>query len=640
MKKKFSVLALALCAIGGTAWGQVYQLPNSDFEADFVYGYKSTAKEAPNWHGFPTMDGSGANPTVGRKCGDKMVQSTDVRPGSSGSKSVYIKATKVGVSFITKLANGVLTSGRVYSGSTTPTDASKNYNYSPGGTYTDNSNQNTNFTPTFNGKPDMMRVWVKFDAQTATQNATYKYASVKAVLHNNNRYQDPEATDYSKVKIAEASDLEIGKNGYGEWQKLEIPFTYHDNLTDDTPAYMYVGFSTNTQPGAGTDGDILYIDDLEFVYYNTLSSLAFDGKAVDGFAENTLAYTIKGAEAAKDKIAATAKSQFASVETTVESAHKATVKVTANDKSTTTYTLTFIPYEYTLVDGKLTVTGTVYDEDVTTLAAVVKDNNVSSVDLKSATIKASDISALTGALKSNVPVYVPSGCTAKGTDNAVKGTTASNYILTDASGDAHPSLSIPEDFVAEKITYSREFTIGNNYVSTFILPFGFTVPQDVTIAQLNRVDNGMLYFTEVSETEANKPYVVITDTKNFVNDLANVQVKKTVGADLTTQVDGVKHIGSYTEQTVSGVYGYANGKFVKATSGTVYPFRTYIQLTEGAAAPKAFGLAIENPTTGITRVVSQSTDAEAPVYNLQGIRQNSTNLPKGVYIVNGKKIIK
>lgn len=783
MTKKISALAITLCALSGSAWGQVYQLPNSDFEADFVQGYyktnlgsATTTKEAPNWHGFPTMDGGTTIVNTGRKQGDKMVQSTDVRPGSTGTKSVYIKATKVGVLNLTKLANGVITSGRVYSNDTEPTNAANNYNYSPGGTYTSNKNSNTNFTPTFNGKPDMMRVWVKFDAKDATKSSSYPYASVKAVLHNNNRYQDPEAADYSQVKIASAIDTEVGKNGYGEWQKLEIPFTYYEGLTDDTPAYMYVGISTNAQAGAGTEGDILYIDDLEFVYYKTLKSLSVNNSSVT-LEDGVYDYTVKGTYT-DGCITATTTSPFANVSVGSYDAttHSVKLTVTANNGDTQDYTLKFVPDASTIdatyksqivvgegedanysfndvtlkpntdntmnfglkgfafagmeignvnvenvpiawgTDGNITLTcsknidvevtnpeaeglglsdlpmtlnatvnpttqklsanltitwedseikvnvtpqpisytidennnvkvtsGTLDDNALLALFSLVQNIYVPSFDFRGTTITTTMLGDLIDAFV-NTPFYVDENCNVEGSEKAIKnGVVSGTYIFTDQydEGDTTPSLTIPEDFTAASISYPREFNTTSGYASTFILPFAFDVPEGVTIASLSRVDGNTLYFAEVKKTEANKPYVVITDKSNFVDNLTNVAVKKTVGESLTTEVDGVKHIGVYATQSVAGVYGYSAGKFIKANSGTVKPFRTYIEVPNTtSSAPKAFNLAIENPVTGISQIVGKMDATDAPVYNLQGVRQNSTNLSKGVYIVNGKKLIK
>ncbi len=332
----------------------------------------------------------------------------------------------------------------------------------------------------------------------------------------------------------------------------------------------------------------------------------------------------------------------------------ATVNPTTKElKAELTITWNEIPINVTVVPQPITYTidennnvkvtsGTLDDIALETLLALVQDVYVPSFDFRGATVTAS-LGDLIDAFP-NAPVYVDENCDVDGADKAIKnGVVSGTYTFTDQydAGDTTPSLYIPEDFTAANISYPREFSTEANYVSTFILPFGFDVPEGVTIASLSRVEGNTLYFSEVTKTEANKPYVVITDKSNFVDDLTNVAVKKTVGESLTTEIDGVKHIGVYATTDVAGVYGYSKGGFVKANSGTVKPFRTYIELPNASAsAPKAFNVAIENPITGISQVVGQLDSTEAPVYNLQGVRQNGTNLSKGVYIVNGKKVIK
>ncbi len=332
----------------------------------------------------------------------------------------------------------------------------------------------------------------------------------------------------------------------------------------------------------------------------------------------------------------------------------ATVNPTTKElKAELTITWNEMPINVTVVPQPITYTidennnvkvtsGTLDNIALETLLALVEDVYVPSFDFRGATVTAS-LGDLIDDFP-NAPVYVDANCDVDGAEKAIKnGVVSGTYTFTDQydAGDTTPSLYIPEDFTAANISYPREFSTEANYVSTFILPFGFDVPEGVTIASLSRVEGNTLYFSEVTKTEANKPYVVITDKSNFVDNLTNVAVKKTVGESLTTEIDGVKHIGVYATTDVANVYGYSKGGFVKANSGTVKPFRTYIELPKASAsAPKAFNVAIENPITGISQVVGQLDSTEAPVYNLQGVRQNGTNLSKGVYIVNGKKVIK
>lgn len=286
-KMKRNILTLALLASSISAMAQ-YQLPNSDFESDFVEAYKYERKglkwttkasytEPLYWHGYATIDASDTN-EAGRG-GSKLTTSTDVRTGSKSTKCVCITATNPIGKII---ANGVMTTGRIYTHSTTADDASNNYNYSDPSFDISSAEesktisrttypQNRNYAQKFQGKPDLFTVWVNFIPQKTSDRA-----SVNAVIHTNARYQDPEATKYESVKVAAAKNDNIAQNG---WEKLEIPFDYTVG-TGKTPAYILVTFTTNKTPGGGSNKDRLYIDDIAMVYYNDLKTLTYNGENI------------------------------------------------------------------------------------------------------------------------------------------------------------------------------------------------------------------------------------------------------------------------------------------------------------------------------------------------------------------------
>lgn len=293
----------------------------------------------------------------------------------------------------------------------------------------------------------------------------------------------------------------------------------------------------------------------------------------------------------------------------------------------------------TLKDGKLTANiGITWNEqnitvDLLPLDATNLDFSSNVVDLGSISLAGMKADMT----NKNLTIFLREGT--EGVDakesNVVVGTTASSLSLADGN-----DWGVTKDFTAAAVSYDRVFKTDANYVQSFVLPFGFTVPTGTTVAELSSVNGDNLVFKPVAETVANKPYLVVTTDKDFINKLTNVQVKATTGADLTTTVDGVSHIGSYTAQNVEGVYGYANGKFVKATTGSVKPFRTYVKVTGSQAAPMAFGVNIEGTVTGINNATTAATAKEA-IYNLQGVRVSGDlkHLTKGVYIVNGQKVV-
>ena len=291
----------------------------------------------------------------------------------------------------------------------------------------------------------------------------------------------------------------------------------------------------------------------------------------------------------------------------------------------------------TLKDGKLTANIGIAPVDVTVdivpLDATSLDLSSNAVDLGNTPL--ADMKA--DMTNKNLTIFLPEateGVDAK-ESNVVVGTTASSLSLADGN-----DWGVTKDFTAAAVSYDRVFKNEANYVQSFVLPFGFTVPAGTTVAELSSVNGYNLVFKPVTETVANKPYLVVTNDGEFINKLTNVEVKATTGADLTTTVSGVSHIGSYTAQNVANVYGYANGKFVKANTGSVKPFRTYVKVNGIQAAPMAFGVNIEGTVTGINNATTAATAKEA-IYNLQGVRVSGDlkHLTKGVYIVNGQKVV-
>lgn len=296
-----------------------------------------------------------------------------------------------------------------------------------------------------------------------------------------------------------------------------------------------------------------------------------------------------------------------------------------------------------LTNGKLTVSLNItWDNDGTEcpISVNVYSPSTTSVDLSDANFAGAGAKAseILSSFKGNSIVYLPEAEdveNVEGVANVVVGTAASNLSLADGN-----DWGVTKDFTAAAVNYDRVFNTEANYVQSFVLPFGFTVPTGTTVAELSSVNGDNLVFKPVTETVANKPYLVVTNDKEFINKLTDVEVKATTGADLTTTVAGVSHIGSYTAQSVKDVYGYANGKFVKANTGSVKPFRTYVKVADAQAAPMAFGVNIEGTVTGINNATATATAKEA-IYNLQGVRVSGDlkHLTKGVYIVNGQKVV-
>lgn len=342
-----------------------YQIENSGFEnfhtATYVDGKNKYTSDEPNaWHSFNSGIATGSLSFLTKYAlqnGNTSV-SDDVRPGSTGTKSVAIKSSIV-MGF--QPANGTMTTGRLQAGSTTATDAANCSFLDMSSTDTDGNGDP--FYTVLNGRPDALSVWVKY--KQGQVNEQYPYATVSAVITDGTRYQDPEDKAYTNV-VAKAQDKTIESKGF-EWQNLVIPFDYTSYASNDAQAKaLLVTISTNAQPGVGSSDaenpDMIIVDDISLVYNSHLASLKVKGTEVEGFDKNVLSYDLKGEGAVSvDDIEAVSDGQGAYVTKAVEGTDKGvkvTITVTSNDlKTTNVYTLNIEGATTTGINKVETTTG-------------------------------------------------------------------------------------------------------------------------------------------------------------------------------------------------------------------------------------------------------------------------------------------
>lgn len=342
-----------------------YQIENSGFEnfhtATYVDGKNKYTSDEPNaWHSFNSGIATGPASFLTKYAlqnGNTSV-SDDVRPGSTGTKSVAIKSSIV-MGF--QPANGTMTTGRLQAGSPTATDAANCSFLDMSSTDTDGNGDP--FYTVLNGRPDALSVWVKY--KQGQVNEQYPYATVSAVITDGTRYQDPEDKAYTNV-VAKAQDKTIESKGF-EWQNLVIPFDYTSYASNDAQAKaLLVTISTNAQPGVGSNDaenpDMIIVDDISLVYNSHLASLKVKGTEVEGFDKNVLSYDLKGEGAISvDDIEAVSDGQGAYVTKAVEGTDKGvkvTITVTSNDlKTTNVYTLNIEGATTTGINKVETTTG-------------------------------------------------------------------------------------------------------------------------------------------------------------------------------------------------------------------------------------------------------------------------------------------
>lgn len=158
--------------------------------------------------------------------------------------------------------------------------------------------------------------------------------------------------------------------------------------------------------------------------------------------------------------------------------------------------------------------------------------------------------------------------------------------------------------------------------------------------------DGALGFQNTTTFYAGYPYIVYVETAAIHADgvkLQNVEITKTTAQ--YDQSSGAYFRGTYApiaagEWTKNAetdvIYGVtAAGKIAKAgASASMKGFRAYFDLPAGATAR----LAIYDDATGITTILdAKELSNDGKIYNLNG--QRVENARKGLYIVNGKKVV-
>ena len=236
-------------------------------------------------------------------------------------------------------------------------------------------------------------------------------------------------------------------------------------------------------------------------------------------------------------------------------------------------------------------------------------------------------------------------------------------------------------FLAENVILDRTPGVSEKDQTTIMLPFSITVSElkqyygnalqvwDYTGFDL---DTRKVSLTEVADKLiANKPYMLTG--ANGTLDSRNVAAYRNKERIIAPVSYTLHHSSNTTHSGFSGTYEYITVRRedenktethygFRATEGTftiasesgakLKPFRAYFtlpmsyaQLKEklGIAESRTFSIVFDaDATTGITQT-EEVRLAPANVYNINGVLMNSVGnlegLPKGIYIMNGKKFV-
>ena len=219
--------------------------------------------------------------------------------------------------------------------------------------------------------------------------------------------------------------------------------------------------------------------------------------------------------------------------------------------------------------------------------------------------------------------------------NVVKDGKAASVTLSDKY-----AFNIPYGFNATTVTLTRKLQEG---INSFVLPFWVNANdlKSTSLATYSNADNKTVVFTKATEVGANIPFITVDYNKGKGE--GNTLTWENKGFVATTDIkfsDAFK--GVYAPQSAEGLFGITDkGELQKGAAGTtIKPFHAFYQAAEGQAAPAK--ISFEGEATGINNVAA-ATVANGAVYDLSGRRVAEklagASLVKGIYVVNGKKVV-
>ena len=227
-------------------------------------------------------------------------------------------------------------------------------------------------------------------------------------------------------------------------------------------------------------------------------------------------------------------------------------------------------------------------------------------------------------------------------------------------------------------TFTKSATNDKKGWNSIILPVDMTAAQvveafgkDTQLAEFDRLENNWIKFSTVNVAadgvvlKKNTPYIIyptkepgnysytIDGVTQIFDD--HVYVANGINYDnetsnLTHTVDGtgMTYTGSYDSKTVVSAdsYMFSKGDLVHTNKEhTVKAYRCWLK--EDVSSGKMLMFSLDgnglDGTTGIQVVEENKQNTNTGIYNLGGVRMNTNNvdkLPKGVYVVNNKVVVK
>ena len=194
------------------------------------------------------------------------------------------------------------------------------------------------------------------------------------------------------------------------------------------------------------------------------------------------------------------------------------------------------------------------------------------------------------------------------------------------------------------VTLTRKMTTGT--WNTLCLPFDVAEFSDIVassrlaaLSSFNAATN-TLEFTSVSSIEAGVPYLVFPEED--VNEI------KIFGTTIDSELKPVSQstwefVGIYDPTTLYAgdtsvlFLGEGNTLYYPNVTNDLKAFRAYFRTTGQSSA----NICVDGISTGITTATLDGNEGDGHIYNVSGqfMGNQTRDLPKGVYLRNGNKII-
>lgn len=248
--------------------------------------------------------------------------------------------------------------------------------------------------------------------------------------------------------------------------------------------------------------------------------------------------------------------------------------------------------------------------------------------------------------------------------------------------DEDKTLTVTKSYKNARMLLHRTFTKSNDGAkgwNSIILPVDMTAAQVVEafgentqLAKFDRLENNWIKFSTVVVAgedvvlHKNTPYIIYPTQKplgNYsykidgVTEILDGPVYVAKGIDYVDQTSELEHTVNGIGMTYTGSYSNSNkvskdsymfskGNLVHTNKEhTVKAYRCWLK--EDAPSGKMLMFSLDgnglDGTTGIQVIEENKQNTNTGIYNLGGVRMNTNNidkLPKGVYVVNNKVVVK